>query len=195
MLRALLVFLHEWNEMLLGEDTNATETEKFRLPLWSVEEKWTLLDCYPPQPLSSLPWGRLTAFSKCLVFLADNERLAGSLQELFPHCCYRILGKIGSSISVSAMNSRAKQGPVSRLSFYWKINKKGPKPILLMPPVHMAKLICEVFCPLPAPIFCLFLFFPWGKLGYKKADLKFEYSDWSWMWWSTSKIGCSYPFP
>lgn len=55
MLRALLVFLHEWNETFLGEDTDEAETEKFRLPLCSVAGKWTLLDCYPPQALSSPP--------------------------------------------------------------------------------------------------------------------------------------------
>lgn len=84
---------------------------------------------------------------------------------------------MGASILVSAMNSIAKQGPESLLlCFYLKMNKKGPKPILLVSPVHMAKLICEVLSPSPPPPPNLgFLLV--SKLGYEKTALKFEYSD------------------
>lgn len=153
-----------------------------------MEEKWTYLDCSPLQPVSALPWGRLIAFSKCLVFSADKGRLVGSLQELFPHCCYRFLGKMGSCVLVSAINSIAKQGPVALLlSFYLKMVQTL---FCLCSTSHgEVDLWGPLFStphPHPTPL--------GGKPGYKNTALKLEYSDWSWISGSTSKIGCSYLF-
>lgn len=160
--------------------------KKFSLALWSIEEKWTLLECYLLQPLSCPPWKRLIAFSKCLLFMADKERLVGPMWELFPHCCYGILGKMCSSILVSAMNSTARQGSVSLLlCFYFKIDFfKRSKSYFACVSSSCGK--DDLWGPLFYPLFLAWL---------KKAALEVDYSDWSWIWWSTLKIGCLYPFP
>lgn len=70
------------NEMLLGENINAEEAEKFRFSSQSMEKKkgGALLDCSLAHSFSSPLRRRLIAFYKCLFFSADKERLVGSLR-------------------------------------------------------------------------------------------------------------------
>lgn len=139
--------------------------------------KMNTLECYWLQPLSSPPWRRVTAFSKCLVFSADKERLVGSPWELFACCCCGILGKICSSVLVSAMKQLSKDLCLSAM-FLFTNKQIGTKNYLACASSSHVKV--HLWGPFSSP-YPVWFFLLGGKLGCKKVALKFEYSNWSWI--------------
>lgn len=119
--------------------------------------KVIISEYYPLQPLSSSPWRKVTAFSKCLVFSADKERLVGSLWELF---AMLLLWNIRKDVvqHFGFSNETAEQGAVSLLPcFYLQIDRYPKLFSLCLQCKWQSWSMRSFLLPLPCLVFFFFL--------------------------------------